>query len=258
MVIYGGVQFTALYLPFGPGFVSFGLDVGFPVTVFFTVVMINSLNFIDGLDGLAAGRLGHHGAVVLRLRVPPRRPRLHRRHQLGPAAQRRAGRRVRRASSPTTSRRPGSSWATRARCSSGSCSRRARPRPWPRPTRSRTERARRLPALRAAADVRVRAGPAVRRPAARDHPPRVARGVAVQARQAAPAPPAAAARTQPPPRRADALLLVRPARRGRRVAVDPPGRCSWASSSPCWRRSGWSARCMPSIGVRRHPPAEVP
>ncbi|MHA3701368.1 glycosyltransferase family 4 protein [Jatrophihabitans sp. YIM 134969] len=55
MVIYGGVQFTALYLPFGPGFVSFGLDVGFPVTVLFTVVTINALNFIDGLDGLAAG-----------------------------------------------------------------------------------------------------------------------------------------------------------------------------------------------------------
>ena len=55
MVVYGGVQFTAIYLPFGPGFVSLGLDVGFPVTVLFTVVMINALNFIDGLDGLAAG-----------------------------------------------------------------------------------------------------------------------------------------------------------------------------------------------------------
>ena len=55
MVIYGGVQFTALYLPFGPGVTTFGLDVGFPVTVLFTVVMINALNFIDGLDGLAAG-----------------------------------------------------------------------------------------------------------------------------------------------------------------------------------------------------------
>jgi UDP-GlcNAc:undecaprenyl-phosphate/decaprenyl-phosphate GlcNAc-1-phosphate transferase len=55
MVVYGGVQFTAIYLPFGPGFVSLGLDVGFPVTVLFTVVTINALNFIDGLDGLAAG-----------------------------------------------------------------------------------------------------------------------------------------------------------------------------------------------------------
>lgn len=55
MVVYGGVQFTAIYLPFGPGLVSLGLDIGFPVTVLFTVLTINALNFIDGLDGLAAG-----------------------------------------------------------------------------------------------------------------------------------------------------------------------------------------------------------
>ncbi len=54
MVVYGGVQFTAFYLPFA-GTTSLGLDLGFPVTVLFTVVTINALNFIDGLDGLAAG-----------------------------------------------------------------------------------------------------------------------------------------------------------------------------------------------------------
>lgn len=54
MVVVGGVQLVAVYLPFGPGTVSLG-SLGFPLTVLFTVITVNALNFIDGLDGLAAG-----------------------------------------------------------------------------------------------------------------------------------------------------------------------------------------------------------
>jgi UDP-GlcNAc:undecaprenyl-phosphate GlcNAc-1-phosphate transferase len=35
--------------------VSLGRDLGIPVTILFTVLTINAMNFIDGLDGLAAG-----------------------------------------------------------------------------------------------------------------------------------------------------------------------------------------------------------
>ena len=77
---------------------------------------MNAVNFVDGLDGLAAGVVGI-GAVAFFVfcyqlaSLNGVSLRHHRR-----AAQRRAGRRVRRASCRTTSTRPGSSWATAARC----------------------------------------------------------------------------------------------------------------------------------------------
>jgi len=56
MVIFGGVQLLQVYIPFGDvGTVSFGRDLGVPITILIAVVTINALNFIDGLDGLAAG-----------------------------------------------------------------------------------------------------------------------------------------------------------------------------------------------------------
>ena len=91
----------------------------------------------------------------------------------------------------TTSSRPGSSWATRARCWSGSCSRRPRPRRRPTPTRrasadARSTRCRctcrccsRWPCWRS------RSSTWCSRSSAGSHA-----AVAVRARQAAPAPPA--------------------------------------------------------------------
>jgi UDP-GlcNAc:undecaprenyl-phosphate GlcNAc-1-phosphate transferase len=53
MVTLGGVQ-LALF-PLGDSTVSLGRDLAIPVTILLTVLTINAMNFIDGLDGLAAG-----------------------------------------------------------------------------------------------------------------------------------------------------------------------------------------------------------
>ncbi len=51
-----GVQLAFLFLPVADiGTISFGPDVGVPLTILLTVATVNALNFIDGLDGLAAG-----------------------------------------------------------------------------------------------------------------------------------------------------------------------------------------------------------
>jgi UDP-GlcNAc:undecaprenyl-phosphate GlcNAc-1-phosphate transferase len=54
MVTKGGVQLAFVSLP-GTGTFSLGRDLGIPVTILLTVLTINAMNFIDGLDGLAAG-----------------------------------------------------------------------------------------------------------------------------------------------------------------------------------------------------------
>jgi UDP-GlcNAc:undecaprenyl-phosphate GlcNAc-1-phosphate transferase len=53
MVTLGGVQLA--FIPLGETTVSLGRDLAIPVTILLTVVTINAMNFIDGLDGLAAG-----------------------------------------------------------------------------------------------------------------------------------------------------------------------------------------------------------
>lgn len=53
LVTMGGVQLA--FLPLGQSTVSLGRDLAIPVTILLTVVTINAMNFIDGLDGLAAG-----------------------------------------------------------------------------------------------------------------------------------------------------------------------------------------------------------
>jgi UDP-GlcNAc:undecaprenyl-phosphate/decaprenyl-phosphate GlcNAc-1-phosphate transferase len=53
MVTKGGVQL--LLIPLGHSTVSLGRDLGIPVTILFAVLIINAMNFIDGLDGLASG-----------------------------------------------------------------------------------------------------------------------------------------------------------------------------------------------------------
>jgi UDP-GlcNAc:undecaprenyl-phosphate GlcNAc-1-phosphate transferase len=55
MVTKGGVQLAFVSLPIGDGTYSLGRDLGIPATILLTVLTINAMNFIDGLDGLAAG-----------------------------------------------------------------------------------------------------------------------------------------------------------------------------------------------------------
>jgi len=53
MVTRGGVQ-LALF-PLGHSTVSLGRDLAIPLTILFALLIINAMNFIDGLDGLASG-----------------------------------------------------------------------------------------------------------------------------------------------------------------------------------------------------------
>ena len=55
MVTLGGVQVGAIGVPWSGATFVFGRDLAIPVTILFSVVTINALNFVDGLDGLAAG-----------------------------------------------------------------------------------------------------------------------------------------------------------------------------------------------------------
>ena len=56
LIIYG-VTWTLLYLPGGGRgtFLSLGSNQGLLATVLLTVALVNAVNFVDGLDGLAAG-----------------------------------------------------------------------------------------------------------------------------------------------------------------------------------------------------------
>jgi UDP-GlcNAc:undecaprenyl-phosphate GlcNAc-1-phosphate transferase len=61
LLVLGGVQFSAIWVPWGGGtaatgsFVLLGQEQGVLLTVLLTVALINAMNFVDGLDGLAAG-----------------------------------------------------------------------------------------------------------------------------------------------------------------------------------------------------------
>ena len=89
--------------------------VGIPLTIVWIVAIMNMVNFLDGLDGLAAGVCGDRGRHVLRDRALARQA--GRRRSCRRSSSARAS-----ASCATTSIRRGSSWATRARCCSASCS----------------------------------------------------------------------------------------------------------------------------------------
>lgn len=54
LVVLFGVQLLFFYLP-GQGIVSLDPTLAIPLTVLWIVVMVNALNLIDGLDGLASG-----------------------------------------------------------------------------------------------------------------------------------------------------------------------------------------------------------
>ena len=120
-----GVQLAYFVLP-GEGLAVLGTDEAVPLTILWVLAAANAINLVDGLDGLAAGMVAIAAAtffiymvrgadfsdVGLGRRAPVRD---HRRD-------------LRRASSPGTSIRRRSSWATRARCSSA-CSWRSRRSP---------------------------------------------------------------------------------------------------------------------------------
>jgi len=61
VLVLGGVQFSVLWVPWGGGgsaagsFVLLGQEQGVALTVLLTVALVNAMNFVDGLDGLAAG-----------------------------------------------------------------------------------------------------------------------------------------------------------------------------------------------------------
>jgi UDP-GlcNAc:undecaprenyl-phosphate GlcNAc-1-phosphate transferase len=70
VLIIFGVQWSTLWIPLGGGgtgisgsVLSLGAGQGMLLTVLFTVVLVNAMNFVDGLDGLAAG-IGMIGALA--------------------------------------------------------------------------------------------------------------------------------------------------------------------------------------------------
>ena len=70
VLIIFGVQWSTFWIPFGGGgsgisgsVLSLGAGQGMLLTVLFTVVLVNAMNFVDGLDGLAAG-IGMIGALA--------------------------------------------------------------------------------------------------------------------------------------------------------------------------------------------------
>ena len=93
--------------------------IGIPVTVVGIVAVMNMVNFLDGLDGLAAGVCAISGATFCVIELDSAASRR-------PSSRRSSAARAS-ASCATTSIRRGSSWATRARCCSGT---RSRPSPF--------------------------------------------------------------------------------------------------------------------------------
>lgn len=54
VLVLAGVQLLYFYFP-GQGILSLSSDLAVPITVLWVVAMVNAVNLIDGLDGLAAG-----------------------------------------------------------------------------------------------------------------------------------------------------------------------------------------------------------
>jgi UDP-GlcNAc:undecaprenyl-phosphate GlcNAc-1-phosphate transferase len=66
IAVAAGITIASIANPFGPGKVSFDSPIAVGFTIVWVVGMINSLNFIDGLDGLSTG-IALIAAVVLGL-----------------------------------------------------------------------------------------------------------------------------------------------------------------------------------------------
>ena len=54
-LILTGVELLFFWFPFGQGVIVVGSDLAVPLTVAWVVLMVNAVNLLDGLDGLAAG-----------------------------------------------------------------------------------------------------------------------------------------------------------------------------------------------------------
>ena len=81
--------------------------------------MANAINFIDGLDGLAAGIVGIAAAAFFLYSMQLADAGLLHDGNAGPLVAGSSCSRSASGSCPSTSTRPGSSWATAARCCSG-------------------------------------------------------------------------------------------------------------------------------------------
>jgi UDP-GlcNAc:undecaprenyl-phosphate GlcNAc-1-phosphate transferase len=56
MIVLFGVQWLAFWVPWNGGeIIGLGQEQGVVLTVLLTVALVNAMNFVDGLDGLAAG-----------------------------------------------------------------------------------------------------------------------------------------------------------------------------------------------------------
>ena len=55
LLILTGVELLFFWFPFGQGVIVVGSDLAVPLTVAWVVLMVNAVNLLDGLDGLAAG-----------------------------------------------------------------------------------------------------------------------------------------------------------------------------------------------------------
>ncbi|GAA1274650.1 MraY family glycosyltransferase [Pseudonocardia aurantiaca] len=56
VIVLFGVQWLAIWVPWGGGeIIALGQSQGVVLTVVLTVALVNAMNFVDGLDGLAAG-----------------------------------------------------------------------------------------------------------------------------------------------------------------------------------------------------------
>lgn len=55
LLILFSVELLFFWFPFGQGIISLGSDLAVPLTVLWVLILVNAVNLIDGLDGLAAG-----------------------------------------------------------------------------------------------------------------------------------------------------------------------------------------------------------
>ena len=123
MLVLFGVSMFYFRMPFnlfGTDVVVLSSDWTPLVTALWVVLMTNAINLIDGLDGLAAGIVAIAGARAVPLRRPAVRRRAARGREHRAAHRDHRGRGLPRASCRSTGTRRRSSWATPARCSSGS------------------------------------------------------------------------------------------------------------------------------------------
>ncbi len=72
LLVLSGVELLFFWFP-SQGVISLGSDLAVPLTIVWVLLMVNAVNLIDGLDGLAAGIVVDRRLRVLRL-VSSRRP----------------------------------------------------------------------------------------------------------------------------------------------------------------------------------------